>query len=155
MHTKRLTPADRDLARATFRLMAEVFEEDDEGDDAGAPLGDAYLDRLLARPDFWAYVALEGDEPVGGITAHALPMTRSEASELFIYDLAVRVDRQRRGIGRLLVETLRAEAVDAGIDVAFVPADDEDSHALDFYRALGGTPAKVTIFDWAGRPGRT
>ena len=28
----------------------------------------------------------------------------------------------------------------------FVPADVEDEHALDFYRALGGAPADVTIF---------
>ena len=50
---------------------------------------------------------------MGGLTAHALPMTRSPEAELFIYDLAVRADRQRRGIGRTLVlATLdRAKAV--------------------------------------------
>jgi aminoglycoside 3-N-acetyltransferase I len=37
-------------------------------------------------------------------------------------------------------------AAAAGITVAFVPADNEDVHALDFYSALGGIPAPVTIF---------
>lgn len=146
METKRLGPGDGDLARRAFAVMAEAFEE------PNAELGDAYLERLLKQEGFWALVALDGEEVVGGITAHALPMTRSETTELFIYDLAVRKERQRQGIGRALVTALREAGCDAGIDVAFVPADDEDTHALDFYRALGGHPAPVTIFDWQGRP---
>jgi hypothetical protein len=31
----------------------------------------------------------------------------------------------------------------------FVAADNEDTHALDFYRALGGTASPVTIFEFA------
>ena len=126
--------------------MAQVFEEPNE------ELGDAYLQRLLERDDFWVLAALDGDDVLGGISAHALPMTRSESTELFIYDLAVRTDRQRQGIGRTLVTALRVAACDAGVEVCFVPADDEDTHALDFYRALGGNPAEVTIFDWSGPP---
>ena len=137
----RLASADVELARRTFSLMAAVFDEP-----AGAPLGRAYLEPLLARRDFWALSALDDDEVVGGLTAHALPMTRNEATELFIYDLAVLQAKQRRGIGRQLVEHLRREGAAAGIDVAFVPADDDDTHALDFYRAIGGSPAAVTIF---------
>lgn len=78
--------------------------------------------------------------------AHVLPMTRSESRELFIYDLAVHPDHQRRGIGRALVEALRALGTSEGIGVAFVPADNEDDHALAFYEALGGEAAPVTIF---------
>jgi aminoglycoside 3-N-acetyltransferase I len=45
-----------------------------------------------------------------------------------------------------LVAALREAAAAEGIHVAFVPADNEDTHALDFYRAIGGVPAPVTIF---------
>ncbi len=128
------------LARQTFALMAETFEE------PVVPLSDAYLADLLERDSFWALVALRDGQPVGGITAHALPMTRTQATELFIYDLAVHPDHQRRGIGRALVEPLRAQGKAAGMSVAWVPADDEDEHALSFYRALGGEGAPVTIF---------
>lgn len=140
IRVRRLAAADRDLARRTFGLLAEVFET------AGEPLGDGYLDRLLRRADFYAVAALAGDEVIGGATAHALPMTRAEASELFIYDVAVRADHQRRGVGRQLMAALRRAAAAAGVRDAFVPADDEDTHALDFYRALGGVPSPVTIF---------
>jgi aminoglycoside 3-N-acetyltransferase I len=63
-----------------------------------------------------------------------------------IYDVAVRSDYQRRGIGRGLISLLRAHATEAGIDAAFVPADNEDEHALDFYSALGAEPTSLTFF---------
>ncbi|MCK6546367.1 GNAT family N-acetyltransferase [Myxococcota bacterium] len=140
LEVRRLTVDDAAPARAMFRLFAEVFETE------YSELGDDYLARILSRPDLWALAAFEDGVVVGGITAHVLMMTRSESSELFIYDLAVRPEHQRRGIGRRLVSALLDAGRAAGITVAFVPADDEDVHALDFYRAIGGAPAPVTIF---------
>jgi aminoglycoside 3-N-acetyltransferase I len=132
------------LARRLFAMMAEVFEEPNQ------TLSDAYLDALLSRTDFWAMAALLGQEVVGGITAHALPMTRAETTELFIYDVAVHTDHQRRGVGRQLLNALRDAAASESIGELFVPADNEDTHALDFYRAVGGVAAAVTIFTFSG-----
>ena len=139
----RLGPGSNDRAQALFRLMAEVFEE------PRGTLGERYVERLLNRADFWALAALENDEVVGGLTAHALPMTTSESSELLIYDVAVGSAHQRQGIGRQLFAALREQAAAEGIDVLFVPADNEDVHALDFYRAIGGAPAPVTLFSFS------
>jgi len=142
---ERLGPTDLQRARRVFAVMDEVF-------DVGAePLSDAYLTALLDHDAFWVLGAFDGREAVGGITAHELPMTRHERSELFIYDLAVREDRQRRGIGRRLALALVALAAEQGIDVVFVAADDEDGHALAFYEAIGGRPAPVTMFDLGSR----
>ena len=113
----RLTAGERPLARELFAMMAGVFEEECEH------LPDSYLNRLLSRDDFWAIAAFSGDEIVGGLTAHTLPMTRSESSEVFIYDIAVRSDHQRKGIGRRLLTALRESAMAAGIKDVFVPAD--------------------------------
>ncbi|MFY0569430.1 GNAT family N-acetyltransferase [Archangium lansingense] len=140
MRLKRLKAGDRELAKVLFSVMAEVFEEDSE------ELSDGYIGRLLGREDFWAIAAFVDNDIVGGLTAHTLPMTRAEYSEIFIYDIAVRSDHQRQGIGRRLIEELRAQAAGMGIRELFVPADNEDVHALDFYRALGGEAAPVTIF---------
>lgn len=137
---RRLSTADLPLAQRTIQLLGEVFDE------GAVALSDAYLAALLARTDFWLLAALHDGTPRGGLTAHALPMTRSESTELFIYDLAVDPQYQRSGIGRALVEALRQQGAAAGIPVAFVPADNEDTHALDFYRAIGGDEAPVTIF---------
>lgn len=136
----RLTTVDVARARQLFATMADVFETE-----AGW-LSDGYLTQLLQRSDFWALLATVDGQVVGGLTAHTLPLTRAEVSELFIYDLAVVPAWQRHGIGRRLVTTLCAEAARLGIAVAFVPADNEDTHALDFYRAIGGVPTPVTFF---------
>lgn len=122
--------------------MAEVFETD------ASPLSDEYIDGLLAQPSFWAVTAFWGDAIVGGLTAYTLPMTVFQGSDVFLYDIAVRADRQRRGIGRLLVDTLRDECSKTGIGTVFVLADDEDVHALDFYRAQSGAPSPVTMFEF-------
>lgn len=73
-------------------------------------------------------------------------MTRSPSSEVLIHDLAVRHDYQRQGVASRLMLELRAGAALAGIHEVFVQADNEDVHALDFYRAQGATPSPVTFF---------
>lgn len=144
---RRLGAGDESVAIVLFAMMASVFEEGEQG----ASLDVEYVRTLLARPDFLALAAIRGGDVIGGVTGHVLPMTRSRAAELFIYDLAVRPDSQRRGVGRRLVESLRDLAQSQGIATSFVAADNEDAHALSFYRALGGEPAPVTMFTLRGR----
>jgi aminoglycoside 3-N-acetyltransferase I len=136
-------------ARQLFTMMADVFEEQCR------PLGNVYLERLLARDEFWALAAFVGDEMVGGLTAHTLPMTRDEAFEVFIYDIAVRADRQRQGVGRALIDALRLMASRQGIDDVFVAADADDPSAIDFYRALGTNESMATVFAFARIVGRS
>ena len=138
----RLGDSDVDLAQRTFTLMAEVFDETKE------QLSDNYVKRLLGGEGFWGFTATRDDQVVGGLTAHVLPMTNSERFEVFIFDLAVDERFQRKGVGRLLVDTLRHSAAAVGASSVFVPADNDDLHALDFYRSLGATGAAVTMFDF-------
>jgi aminoglycoside 3-N-acetyltransferase I len=153
LHVRRLGSGDEALALATFSMMANVFQENDDDEaDTAAPPDHAYVRDLLHREDFFVVAAIENQTVVGGITGHVLPMTRNRSSELFIYDLAVRNDRQRRGIGRALVSKLCALAAESGITTSFVPAENEDTHAIDFYRAIGGAGSQVTFFVFTHRP---
>ena len=124
-----------------FALMAAVFAEDAE------PLTDDYLVWLLEQDSFWAIAAFVGDD----IAAHTLPMTRSPSPEVFIYDLAVRQDHQRQGVGSRLVLDLREAVAAAGCGEVFVAADNEDKHALDFYRTQGAAGSAVTFFTFTAR----
>lgn len=142
---RRLGTDDLDIARCLFSMMADVFDED-SGELAAEPLTAKYLGQILNEASFWALAAFDADLAIGGLTAHTLPMTRSACAELFIYDLAVRCDYRRQGVATELIRALRASAADEGIDVVFVPADNEDRHALDFYLAQGATAAPVTHF---------
>lgn len=100
----------------------------------------------MASPAFWAYAALDADFAVGGLTGHVVPMTRSQTSEFFIYDLAVHLEHQRRGVATHLVDTVRADAAAAGLASVFVPAENEDTHAIAFYASLGWEPTPTTFF---------
>ncbi len=120
--------------------MATVFDETNE------VLTDEYIASLLLRPEFWAIAAVRNDIVIGGLTAHTLMMTNSPRSEVFIYDIAVAEGSQREGVGRRLVAVLREQSRAAGIDTVFVPADNDDAHALDFYRSIGAAASAVTIF---------
>ncbi len=144
---RRLAPGERLLAREACTLLQEVFEA------PPAPLDDGWLDQLLDRRDFWLMVALDAGAVHGALTAHALPMTRAMTRELFVYDLAVRAERQRQGIGRALLETTRVLAARDGLDTVFVAADLEDDHAIAFYGRIGGVAAPATIFTWAAPDG--
>lgn len=125
-----------------FAVMAAAFDETVD------PVSDAYVSGLLTTSSFWAVAAFDGARVIGGITAHTIPMTRSSSSELFVYDLAVHEEHRRRGVGSQLFLALRAYASEAGISDIFVPADEEDGHALAFYRSLGGQESPVRFFAW-------
>ncbi len=140
IRTIRLQSTDEQTARELFLLLAAIFENE------AVPLSTPYLQQLVTRPDFWAIAAFSGDRLAGGLTAFTLPRITTESAEIFLYDIAVHPDLQRQGIGRRLVSHLRDAAAAEGIETLWVPADNEDEHALEFYRALGGNAAPVTIF---------
>lgn len=143
VEVRRLGSDEAEAALRLVAMMAAVFEE------PMGPVSEAYMERLLARPDFAAFAAVAGDGRfVGGATTFELPMSRSEGGELLLWDLAVDPEVQRRGIGRRLMEAVRAHARARGLAATFLFADDEDLHAIDFYRAIGGRAAPVTMFTW-------
>jgi hypothetical protein len=74
------------------------------------------------------------------------------------YDLARAINNLRQAdaaTGRLVKPTdevpPHTSAASQGISMMFVPADDEDGEALQFYTALGGTPSKVTLFEFVSQ----
>lgn len=141
---ERVGAGQRDRAKELFALLSEVL-----GDTTG-PVSDAYVDRLLQQDSFWAFAAIEDDRVIAGLTAHVLPMTKAECAELLIYDVGVAEMYQRQGIGQQLVEAVRKEASSHGIEVVFVLADNQDEHALRFYRKVGGIGSPVTLLEWDG-----
>jgi len=50
-----------------------------------------------------------------------------------------------------LISALRECARAAGVHEVFVPAENDDPHARDFYGALGGVGSPVTLFTFSDR----
>jgi len=137
---KRLTKEHVADFEALVNLFNDVFEEESK---IG---GRAYLLKLLSRENFIALAAFAENEVVGGLTAYELPMYYSDSSEIFLYDLAVKSEYQRRGVGKGLIQRLKAHCIRQGIKEFFVMAHEEDQHAVEFYRSTGGKSEKVINF---------
>jgi aminoglycoside 3-N-acetyltransferase I len=141
---KELTPADLALMKALLALFGEVFGEP-ETYQGNVPT-DAYLAALLAKSDFVALVALDGDEVVGGLAAYELQKFEQMRSELYIYDLAVREAHRRRKVATGLIEALQPIARAHRAWVIYVQADRGDDPAIRLYESLG-TREDVHHFD--------
>ncbi len=129
-------------------LFADVF--DDPESYASHPPGDEYALGLLGREDTVLLVAEQDGETVGALAAYVLPKFEQARSEIYIYDLAVRADRQRQGVATALIEELRRIARAIGAWVIYVQADTapEDAPARALYDKLGSRE-EVLHFDLA------
>jgi aminoglycoside 3-N-acetyltransferase I len=108
----------------------------------------AYLRQLLGSAEFFALVALIGDEVVGGLAAYELKKFEQPRSEIYIYDLAVAAAHRRQGIATALIEHLRGLAAERGAWVVYVQADEGDGPAIALYSKLG-VREQVLHFDIA------
>ena len=126
--------------QSLVNLFNMVFEEESK---IGS---ETHLLKLLSNKDFIALAALTENEVVGGLTAYELPMYYSDSSEIFLYDLAVKPEYQRMGIGKGLIQSLKAHCLQQGIKEFFVMAHEEDEHAIEFYRSTGGKGENVINF---------
>ncbi len=138
---QKLTTGDLPLFLELIRLFEVVFEMKDF-----VMPPEAHLQQLLNREDFFVFVALADGKVAGGLTAYTLIQYYSIKPLVYIYDLAVANERQRRGIGRRLVHGLNEYCRRNGVEEVFVQADEVEDHAVAFYHATGGTAEKVVHF---------
>lgn len=140
---KKLNPQDADQFMALIRLFKEVFEMD------SLKMPDrSYLQQLLEKDGFFVFVAMVGKQVVGGLTSYTIQQYYTRGAQLYIYDLAVKTEFQRKGIGKLLMSALMDYCKGIGIEEVFVQAEQEDEHAVAFYHATGGEALKAIHFSY-------
>lgn len=130
-----------------FQKMTLMFQEVFEITDHTIPAL-PYLQRLLETPSFIAYAVVHKNDVVAGLTAYELPLYYSDFPEMFLYDIAVREDFQRKGLGKKLLVSLQNYCQTKNIKLMFVAANEEDKHAIEFYHSTGGYAEKVVHFNY-------
>jgi GNAT superfamily N-acetyltransferase len=91
---------------------------------------------LLADESAIFIVAFDGEAPVGFVLAYELPRRHGDASILLVYELEVREDRRRSGVGTALMEELATLARGRGIREGFVLNEESNEVAMAFYASL-------------------
>ena len=140
---KKLSEQDLLVFQKLIQLFHEVFEMKNDLTGNGS-----HFKKLLWKRSFIAYAAIYENEVVGGLTAYELPMYYSGDSEVYIYDIAVKPEFQRAGVGRQMLFSLQEYCRQNGIKELFVEAHEEDKHAVYFYHSTGGKAEKVVHFNY-------
>jgi len=140
---KKLSHHDIDKFVELIRLFEDVFEmKNFEMPD------EIYLQKLLEEHSFFVFVAMIQGQVVGGLTAYTLRQYYSKSPLVYIYDLAVKTEFQRQGIGKMLISGIKNYCKGIGIEEVFVQADEVDDFALKFYHSTGATAEKVVQFNY-------
>jgi ribosomal protein S18 acetylase RimI-like enzyme len=127
----RVGPGDAELVLRSATLF----------DDPPTPEHTAHF---LASPGHHMLIALDGDDPVGFVSA--VETTHPDkGTELLLYELGTREDRRREGIAVALLRELNAIAAELGCYGIWVLTDSDNTAALAAYRAAGFGPPTDSV----------
>ena len=130
-----------------FTELIHVFEDVFAMKNLKMP-DEIYLQQLLKKKDFFVFVALINNKVVGGLTSYVMQQYYSKLPLVYIFDLAVKTELQRQGIGKMLIEGNNSYCKSIGVEAVMVQADEADDYAISFYHSTGATAEKVIHFDY-------
>ena len=125
---RRIRPGDERVAILLEGLLDEGMHWDTEQ-------GRHFLADSATNALFLAEVDEMG---IGFATANRLQRFDTRRAEVLLYEIAVRDEYQRQGIGRALVAQVLDWAREVGADEVWVLADSDNARACAFYAATGG-----------------
>lgn len=133
---RRLGPGDTSVLAVLARDDADF--DLDGGPGRRTPLSEGSARDYLTDSHVLHWTAWAGEEVVGSLVCHVLPMRKQPARELLLYEIGVRTAWRRRGVGRQLIATMIDWMRAKGIVTAWVLADNRG--AEKFYAACGFGP---------------
>lgn len=152
VEVRRLGPGDEEIVRRLSREDAR-FEQDGVESPGRTPHSVESARAFLADDSTYHLAAFVAGEPVGHLLAYELLRRHGDGRMVFVYEIGVRDDTRRRGIGSALFEQLRAVCRECGIGRAFVITNEGNIGAMAFYEALGARREQsddvVLDFDWS------
>ena len=131
---RQLKGSDAELAGRTIRAIkrGSEFSEPPSLDSDGMRL-------WLENPSNVLIAATEAAWPVGFALGYLLDRVDEARSMLFFYEIVVASDDRRRGIGKRLVEAMKAIAREQQVTKMWVQTDPDNTAARELYQCAGGT----------------
>ena len=106
---------------------------------------------LLLKPNYFAFIAFESNEPVGYAVAETVrhPETgRHQAHALvYVHQLSVRPGARRMGVGRKLLDAVKADGNANGIDLLALDIWAFNDQALAFFQSYGLVPYNIKLWN--------
>lgn len=97
----------------------------------------ASAQEFLSAETTYQLAAFADDEAVGQLVAYELIRRHGDGRMMLIYEIGVRADYRRKGVGRGLFDVLRTLCRERGIARAFLMTNESNPGAMAFYRSLG------------------
>ncbi len=117
-----------------MKIFGNVFEMGDL-----KILDNTYLESLMNKPDLLVLIAKCNNEVIGGLTVYVLHRYYSTKPIAYIYDVGVKPDHQRKGIGKKLISHLIQYCKENDFEDAYVEAETDDIQAVNFYKTTQTT----------------
>lgn len=109
-----------------------------EADRDGRLASEDHIATALADPRCYLNLALEDGEPVGILSGYRFPDVGAGGYLVYLYDIEVKADHRRRGIGSDLVDALVAACEDDGVRMIWAGTDIENRAARRTFESTGG-----------------
>lgn len=144
MSARRLGPADAALAAEAVRRIKETPVREGFGED--------HLRHFLARAENILIVAEDEGAPAGFLLAYVLDRVDRDRRMVCLYEIGVVAACRRRGIGRAMLEELKAWCRRENVMKAWVITDRANAAAMALYARAGGRPdaGDDVVFVWGG-----
>lgn len=137
-----IKPEEIDKFMALRQIFIEVFEED------ASELDEEQSKRLSDNRNFIAIGATVGFELAGGLTGHLVTNYYKGGLDLFIYDIAIKPEHQRKGIGVELLNYTKQFCKNHGVKEMYVAAESADENALAYYRKTDAEEISTKFFNY-------
>lgn len=129
---RRFQPGDEQLA---LQVVRDLMPEDERD---GREPTIRHLRHFLAQDANYLIVASAGSAPVGFLTAYRMSALSCDASMVYIFEIEVAPPHQRQGIGKQMVNLLKALCQEDDVEDMWVGTENDNIAARRLYESTGG-----------------
>ena len=101
------------------------------------PFDEEALVGFLSDASCYLFLAVEGGKVLGSLNGYRLRQPNRREPEFLLYEIDVRRECRRRGVGRALVDAFAAEAQAAGAFEVWLLSNEANEAAMALYRRCG------------------